>query len=83
MRHSLETSYMDSSWKKADKCFFLEISLLVKLRPFEKKSKVKFCVLSQKVLMLETIGSLASFVAHQSRRLIGGCIVYLCSSVRP
>ena len=44
MRYRLETSYKDSSWKNSRHVFvfFLELSPLVKLRPFE-KIEMKFC----------------------------------------
>ena len=44
MRYGLETSCMDSSWKNSRHVFFffLELSPLVKLRPFE-KIEMKFC----------------------------------------
>ena len=44
MRYRLETSCMDSSWKNSRRVFFyfLELSPLVKLRPFE-KIEMKFC----------------------------------------
>ena len=43
MRYCLETSLMDSSLKNSRRIFFfLELSSLVKLRPFE-KIEMKFC----------------------------------------
>ena len=42
MRYRLETSCMASSWKNSRRVFFLELTTLVKLRPFE-KIEMKFC----------------------------------------
>ena len=45
MRYRLETSCMDSSWKNSRHVFFIffmELSPLVKLQPFE-KIEMKFC----------------------------------------